>query len=62
MPMLTPIVRELPRAIEPVVADTFINEFAERSPRKQGLPANVISLSTHRTRRHQSAAAPARAA
>ena len=62
MPMLTPIVRELPRAIEPIVADTFVNEFTDRALRTQGLPANVIRLSTHRTRRHQPAVGPARAA
>jgi hypothetical protein len=60
--MLTPIVTELPRVIEPVVADTFLNEFADRAPRTQSLPADVIQLSTHRTRRHQPAVAPARAA
>jgi hypothetical protein len=59
--MLTPIVRELPRAIEPVVADTFIDELADRSPREQGRPANVIHLSPHRTQ-HQPVVTSARAA
>jgi hypothetical protein len=62
MPMLTPIVRELSRAIEPVAADTFLDEFTDRDAPRHGLPANVIRLSAHRTRRRQPAAAPTRAA
>jgi hypothetical protein len=62
MPMLTPIVTEVPRAIEPVVHDTFIREYTGRVPREQGLPANVVRLSTHRSRRRRSAVVPARVA
>lgn len=51
MPMLTPIVTEVPRAIEPVVHDTFIREYAGRAPRERGLPVNIVRLSTHRSRR-----------
>jgi hypothetical protein len=62
MPMLTPIVTEVPRAIEPVVHDTFIREYARQAPREQGLPANVVRLSTQRSRRRPSAVVPARVA
>jgi hypothetical protein len=62
MPMLTPIVTEIPRAIEPVVLDTFIREFAGRAPSAQGRRANVVSLSTHRARRRRQAVVPARVA
>jgi hypothetical protein len=36
MPMLTSVVTEAPRAIEPVVHDTFIREYPGRAPREQG--------------------------
>jgi hypothetical protein len=60
--MLTPIVTEVPRAIEPVVHDTFIREYEGRAPRERDLPANVVRLSTHRSRRRRSAVVPARVA
>jgi hypothetical protein len=60
--MLTPTVTEVPRAIEPVVHDTFIREYAARPPGKRDLPANVVRLSTHRSRRHVPAVVPARVA
>jgi hypothetical protein len=62
MPMLTPIVTEVSRAIEPVVHDTFIRQYTGRAPRERGLPANVIRLSAHRSRRRRSAVVPARVA
>jgi hypothetical protein len=60
--MLTPIVTEVPRAIESVVHDTFIREYAGRAPRDRSLPANVVRLSTHRSRRRRPAVVPARVA
>jgi hypothetical protein len=62
MSMLTPIVTEVPRVIEPVVHDTFIGEYADRAPRERDLPANVVRLSTHRSQRRRSAVVPARVA
>ena len=62
VPMLTPIVTEVPRAIEPVVDDTFISEFADQAPREQDFAENVVRLSAHRSRRHQPALMPARVA
>jgi hypothetical protein len=62
MPMLTPIVTEIPRTVEPVVQDTFIREYAGRASRKRGVPTNVARLSTHRSRRRGSAVLPARVA
>jgi hypothetical protein len=60
--MLTPIVTEVPRAIEPVVRDTFIREYAGRTPGERGLPANVVHLSAHRSRRGAATVVPARVA
>jgi hypothetical protein len=60
--MLTPIVTEVPRAIEPVVRDTFVSEYATRAPGERALPANVVRLSTHRSRRRMPAVVPARVA
>jgi hypothetical protein len=62
MPMFTPIVTEVPRAIEPVIHDTFISQYAGRAPRERDLPANVVRLSTHRSRRRRTAVVPARVA
>jgi hypothetical protein len=62
MPMLTPIVTEIPRAVEPVVHDTFIREYAGRASRERDLPANVVRLSTHRSRRRRPTVVPARVA
>jgi hypothetical protein len=60
--MLTPIVTEIRRTTEPVARDTFITEFVGRSPRRPGLPANVVPLSGHRSRRRRPAVVPARVA
>jgi hypothetical protein len=60
--MLTPIVTEVPRAIEPVVRDTFIRDYTTRAPGERSLPANVVRLSAHRSWRGAATVAPARVA
>jgi hypothetical protein len=53
--MLTPIVTEIPRVLEPVARDTFIAP--QRLER-----ANVVRLAAHRRRDRSAPVAPARAA